>query len=77
MFQTASLKLGLEQAVMDGVNKNSSKKQSRAELAKLLKQGAYHAITQKDAGADDGGTESFMQASIEEILEGQCNRRSY
>ena len=70
MFQLASRKLGLEQAVMQGVtsNVNSSSADnislSKTEIEKLLKEGAYDAFANDD-GDEEKGTNC---ATLEEIL---------
>lgn len=42
MFDVASKKLGLEQALMSGVTKNSKLELSKKELQDLIRRGEYH-----------------------------------
>jgi len=75
MFQRASMKLGLDHAVMTGLTdvaggedgKKMSKKEQDKETERLLKYGAY-------ALADDDDTEAkqFEEANIDEILQSRA-----
>ncbi|KAF4676627.1 choline dehydrogenase 7 [Perkinsus chesapeaki] len=72
MFDVASKKLGLEQALMSGVTKNSKLELSRKELQDLIKRGAYAAF-ESGSGEDDDTSKaegSFMAATIDDILSG-------
>ncbi|GBG32881.1 Chromodomain-helicase-DNA-binding protein, putative [Hondaea fermentalgiana] len=79
MFERASMKLGLDHAVMSGITKEDgtdksgksprakakSKREQDLETERLLKFGAY-ALTAD--GDDDAATQQFMNANIDEIL---------
>ena len=61
MFQVASQKLGLEQAVMSGDAKGGPKL-SKEELDRLLKEGAYAMLE------DDENEQKFCAENVDEIL---------
>ncbi|KAF4748573.1 choline dehydrogenase 7, partial [Perkinsus olseni] len=67
MFDTASRKLGLEQALMSGVTKNSTLHLSKAELNNLIKNGAYAAFSKNEEG-DQEKSDQFVSATIDDIL---------
>ncbi|KAK8792005.1 hypothetical protein WA158_005382 [Blastocystis sp. Blastoise] len=66
MFEKASRKLGLEQAVMA----SNSKKTSQDDLEVLLKMGAYAQALQ-DNELEDENAKTFCEANIDELLEKQ------
>ena len=79
MFQASSQKLGLDYAVMRGVNKNLSgvtdrnadnfSNLSRKELENLLKHGAYSAFNDdKDDEGADGKTREQKEKDATELL---------
>ena len=63
MFQVASQKLGLEQAVMSGDSKGAGPKLSKEEMDRLLKEGAYAMME------DDENEKKFCAENVEEILQ--------
>ncbi|KAF4669598.1 hypothetical protein FOL47_002434 [Perkinsus chesapeaki] len=67
MFDTASRKLGLEQALMSGVTKNSTLHLSKEELNNLIKNGAYAAFSKNEEG-DQEKSDQFVSATIDDIL---------
>ncbi|KAH0789811.1 F/Y-rich N-terminus family protein [Histomonas meleagridis] len=66
MFDRASIKLGLDHAVLEGnrTDKNKKKKDKAEEMEKLLRFGAYYAFEEKD----NDNTEKFTEEDIESIL---------
>eukprot|EP00939_MAST-03C_sp_MAST-3C-sp1_P003578 g3578.t1 len=56
MFEAASLKLGLDQAVLQGVthDSDSSRAMSKEEMQRLLRHGAYHALKIDEKGDPRG-----------------------
>ena len=84
MFHSASMKLGLERAVLsaqrdqgddaDDQKKPKSQKQAQAkEIDELLKKGAYDVF--KDD--DDTEAEKFMETDIDQLLEKNSKKVSY
>ena len=64
MFQVASQKLGLEQAVMSGGDsKTGGTKLTKEEMDRLLKEGAYAMLE------DDENEKKFCSENVEEILQ--------
>ena len=64
MFQVASQKLGLEQAVMSGGGSDSKgPKLSKEEMDKLLKEGAYAMLE------DDENEQKFCSENVDQILQ--------
>ena len=63
MFQVASQKLGLEQAVMSGNGGSGPGKLTKEEMDRLLKEGAYAMLE------DDENEKKFCSEDVEEILE--------
>lgn len=71
MFQRASMKLGLEQAVMSNGKKNIS-----ADVVEtLLKEGAYSALLEDKEG--DERSRTFCESDINELLEKQSRVIKY
>lgn len=67
MFHMASLKMGLDQAVLQGIEHSEGRSAlSKEEIEKLLKQGAYDIF--KDDSLDKKRTE-FISQDIDSILE--------
>ena len=64
MFEKASMKLGLDQAVLSGIENNDKKKLSGKELSSLLKHGAYGALQ----SSSDADAARFCEDDIDEIL---------
>jgi len=79
MFHSASMKLGLERAVLsqqrdDGEGSGKSQKQAHArEIDELLKKGAYDVF--KDD--DDVEAEKFMETDIDQLLEQSSKKVTY
>ncbi|EAY05467.1 Type III restriction enzyme, res subunit family protein [Trichomonas vaginalis G3] len=66
MFDRASKKLGLDQAVLDHhANNESESKMDKEELENLIKRGAYYQLT--DMNYEEG--DNFTSQSIDEILD--------
>lgn len=69
MFDKASLKLGLDKAILQSMNTQGSKDPNNKQLTKkeiedLLKKGAYGAIMD-----DDNAGDKFCEEDIDQILE--------
>lgn len=72
MFDKASLKLGLDKAVLQSMNTSqggkdygsSSKQLSKKEIEDLLKKGAYGALME-----DDNAGDKFCEEDIDQILQ--------
>lgn len=70
MFDKASLKLGLDKAILQSMNTSqggkdpSNKQLTKKEIEDLLKKGAYGAIMD-----DDNAGDKFCEEDIEQILE--------
>lgn len=85
MFHTASLKLGLERAVLsqnrdqsddgdDSKSKKKSDKEAQAkEIDELLKKGAYDVFRDED----DKEAEKFMETDIDQLLENSSKKVTY
>ncbi|EER17077.1 chromodomain helicase dna binding protein, putative [Perkinsus marinus ATCC 50983] len=63
LFEIASKKLGLEQAIMSSVTANSELNLSKQELEHLIKEGAYAAFEEHS-----GREEEFRSASLDDIM---------
>lgn len=63
MFEKASMKLGLEQALFSGTEDGNRPKLSKSDMENLLRKGAYGCLK-----GDDKENTIFYQADIEEIL---------
>ncbi len=70
MFDRASKKLGLEQAVLGTFDKNDDGKPSAKEMEQLLKKGAYALLED-----DDEITQNFVSDDIESILKKRTRTR--
>lgn len=70
MFDKASLKLGLDKAILQSMNTSqggkdpNNKQLTKKEIEDLLKKGAYGAIMD-----DDNAGDKFCEEDIEQILE--------
>jgi hypothetical protein len=85
MFHSASLKLGLERAVLsqnreqgengdDSKSKNKSDREAQAkEIDELLKKGAYDVFRDED----DKEAEKFMETDIDQLLENSSKKVTY
>ncbi|RHY28112.1 hypothetical protein DYB32_006249 [Aphanomyces invadans] len=67
MFHQASMKLGLDQAVLGGIRQvhSAAKGPSKEEIENLLKYGAYEMFKEDDAEA---ASKKFNEESVDEIL---------
>jgi len=73
MFHMSSLKMGLDQAVLHGVeNKGAGTKSkvglTKEEIEKLLRHGAYDIFNEEKVGKSDKESEAFISADIDSIL---------
>ncbi|CAK4318492.1 unnamed protein product [Aphanomyces euteiches] len=70
MFHQASLKLGLDQAVLGGIRqvKSSTKGPSKEEIESLLKHGAYEMFKEEKEGDAEAASKKFSEESVDEIL---------
>jgi len=73
LFHMASLKMGLDTAVLHGVEnqKGSSKGKTeltKEEIEKLLRHGAYDIFNEEKAGTGEEESKAFQEANIDEIL---------
>ena len=72
MFHKASLKLGLDKAVLGSMTNSDSIENpnlSNTEIQDLLKYGAYEIFRQEKEGTSDASSKEFCEASIDQILE--------
>jgi superfamily II DNA or RNA helicase len=70
MFRAASLKLGLDYAIMhSGEKKASGGALSTKELESLLKHGAYDIFREEKEGESEKSSTQFCEAGIDSILE--------
>ena len=70
MFERASRKLGLDQAVLSGIENKKEGKLSGKEIASLLRHGAYGALTEGDSA-------KFDEEDIDEILGRSEKKQTY
>ena len=84
MFHSASLKLGLERAVLsqnreqseegdDKLKKKSDKEAQAKQIDELLKKGAYDVFRDED----DAEAEKFMETDIDQLLEHSSKKVTY
>jgi len=74
MFERASMKLGLDQAVLHGMTSKVTKKDkdfqpSKEELDEILKYGAYDLFREEREGTSDAKSKQFGEEDIESILQ--------
>lgn len=71
LFHTSSMKMGLDQAVLKGVEGGSSKEQALAkeEVERLLRHGAYDIFSEEKAGTAEAESKEFVEQDIDSILE--------
>jgi hypothetical protein len=74
MFERASLKLGLDQAVLHGMTSNISRKEkdlqpTREELNEMLKYGAYDLFKEEREGTSEANAKKFGEEDIDSILQ--------
>ena len=69
MFHMASLKMGLDQAVLQGIENSSDKGvMSKEEVERLLKHGAYDIFKEDESGEGDKESNDFVSQDIDSIL---------
>ncbi|EJK61181.1 hypothetical protein THAOC_18377, partial [Thalassiosira oceanica] len=69
MFHMSSLKMGLDQAVLQGIENSSDKGvMSKEEVEKLLKHGAYDIFKEDESGEGDKESNDFESQDIDSIL---------
>ena len=73
MFHLASLKMGLDQAVLKGFEKGAGSEagMTKEEVERLLKHGAYDILNEDKAGTAEAASNEFMQLDIDAILAGR------
>jgi hypothetical protein len=71
MFHMSSLKMGLDQAVLQGFEGGSQGEGalSKEEVEKLLRHGAYDIFNEEKSGTADAESCAFVQQDIDSILE--------
>jgi len=69
MFHMSSMKMGLDQAVLQGFESNSGDAvMSKDEIEKLLRHGAYDIFNEEKAGTAEAESKGFIEEDIETIL---------
>lgn len=71
MFHASSLKLGLDQAVLQGIEGgagNGENAMSKDEIEKLLRKGAYNVFSEEQNGTSDKASKEFENLDIDAIL---------
>lgn len=71
MFHRASMKMELDQAVLQGIEYTGGNKDAmlKEELEKLLKNGEYNIFTEDKDGSGDKEANDFLAQDIDSILE--------
>jgi chromodomain-helicase-DNA-binding protein 7 len=74
MFHMSSLKMGLDQAVLQGIENNSADESGKGnmtkeEVEKLLRHGAYDIFAEDKAGTSEQESKDFIELDIDSILE--------
>lgn len=71
MFHMSSLKMGLDQAVLQGIENTGGNKDvlSKEEVEKLLKHGAYDIFKEDKDGTSEKESNDFISQDIDSILE--------
>ena len=70
MFHMASMKMGLDQAVLQGIEHSGGKHaMTKEEVEKLLKNGAYEIFSEDKNGSGDKESNDFISQDIDSILE--------
>jgi len=67
MFHMASLKMGLDQAVLQGIENDSTI--SKEEVEKLLRHGAYDIFNEEKEGISEIESNQFIEQDIDTILQ--------
>jgi hypothetical protein len=71
MFHMSSLKMGLDQAVLQGFENGGSSGEgamTKEEVERLLRHGAYDIFNEEKAGSADAESNDFVQQDIDSIL---------
>lgn len=69
MFHMASMKMGLDQAVLQGIENNGGKDiMTKEEVEKLLKHGAYDIFKEDKDGTSEKESNDFVSQDIDSIL---------
>lgn len=70
MFHMSSLKMGLDQAVLQGIENGGEGEQSlsKEEIEKLLRCGAYDIFSEEQAGSSEKESNDFIEQDIDSIL---------
>ena len=75
MFHLSSMKMGLDQAVLQGFENGSGEGAlSKSEVEKLLKHGAYDMLTEEKDGKSEKESTEFVQQDIDSILERRATK---
>jgi len=71
MFHMSSLKMGLDQAVLQGIENTGGNKEvlTKEEVEKLLKHGAYDIFKEDKDGTSEKESNDFISQDIDSILE--------
>ena len=70
MFHMSSMKMGLDQAVLQGIENNGGKDiMTKEEVEKLLKHGAYDIFKEDQDGTSEKESNDFVSQDIDSILE--------
>ena len=66
----ASMKMGLDQAVLEGIEHSEGKNtMTKEEVEKLLKNGAYEIFAESKDGSGEKESNDFISQDIDSILE--------
>jgi len=69
MFHMSSLKMGLDQAVLQGIESNDNNNvMTKEEIEKLLKHGAYDIFNDSKSGQSEKESQEYQNADIDTIL---------
>lgn len=73
MFHMSSMKMGLDQAVLQGIENSGDKDiMTKEEVEKLLKHGAYDIFKEDQEGTSDKASNDFVSQDIDSILAGRA-----
>lgn len=69
MFHMSSMKMGLDQAVLQGIENSGGKEiMTKEEVEKLLKHGAYDIFKEDQDGTSEKESNDFVSQDIDSIL---------
>ena len=79
MFHMSSLKIGLEQAVLHGLEgeSNGAKSLKKKDLKRLLRHGAYDLFKEEKGGSSEKESSLFEQQDIDDILSRRAQKVVY